>query len=137
MVPSFVIPDELIEQAARGNVVPFLGLYISVGRGNEPALPSLCELADKLVRRSRHTNVNPSLVHVARRFELLQRQHAFSSSSNKQLSNTSKRLPERPTFEMLHRRVIIPNCPVGLFKHSPLWEGVLLGTYHWQCQCVL
>jgi hypothetical protein len=93
---------------ARDNVVPFLGPHISVGRGNEPGLPSPRELADELARRLGYTDTNQTLSRVGQHFELQQGRHALLSFLNKQLLN-----PNQPLLAAHRMTATLPYLLLG------------------------
>ncbi len=119
IAPPVAVPDDLIEQVARDNVVPFLGPHISVGRGNEPGLPSPRELADELARRSGYTDTNQTLSRVAQHFELQQGRHALLSFLNKQLLNPNQQLlAAHRMIAALPWRVVVTSCLDDLLERS-------------------
>jgi hypothetical protein len=79
MSTSLVIPEELIEQFERGNIVPLLGAGLAEGGNGERGLPTNSELAQELARRSDYGESNLTLSRVAQYYELKQERHALIS----------------------------------------------------------
>jgi len=84
IAPPFAALDDLVEQVARDNVVPFLGPYISAGHVGELGLPS--------PRRSGYADTKRTLSPVAQHFELQLGRHALLSFLNQQFLNPNQSL---------------------------------------------
>jgi len=91
--------DDLIEQVARDNVVPFLDPHISAERIGESGVPSPRELADELARRSGYADANRTLSRVAQHFESQQGRHALLRFLDQQLLS-----PDQPPLAA-HRMI--------------------------------
>jgi hypothetical protein len=87
MITSLAIPEELIEQLERGNVVPLLGPDLSQGQNNEKGLPSLLELSQELARRSGYTDNSLAFSQVAQHYEIEQERQALISFLRERLTN--------------------------------------------------
>lgn len=87
MSTSLVIPEELIEQLERSNVVPLLGDGLAQEGEGKGGLPSQKELAQELARRSGYMESDLTLSRVAQHYELQQKRHALISFMRERLSD--------------------------------------------------
>jgi hypothetical protein len=69
MSTSLLIPEALVEQLERRNVVPLLGAGLAQGQDSARGLPSLSNLAQELARRSGYTDNDLTLSRVAQHYE--------------------------------------------------------------------
>ena len=83
-----LIPEELIEQLDRGNVVPLLGAEFAQEQDSEFGLPSPNSLVEELARRSGYSDGVMTLSRVAQHYELQQERHALISFLSDRLINS-------------------------------------------------
>jgi hypothetical protein len=70
MLTSLAIPEELLDQLERGNVVPRLGVRLAQDRDGEQGWTSLSNLVPELARRSRELDDPFPLFRVVKHFVL-------------------------------------------------------------------
>jgi hypothetical protein len=111
MTTPSLIPQELVEQLERGNVIPFLGHEIALGDAGEAGLPSQSQLAEELARRSSFTDADQTFSRIAQQYEMEQGRNALLSLLRERLLDPARQpLKSHRLLVNLPCRVIITTC---------------------------
>ena len=119
MSTTSLVPEELIEQLERENVVPLLGADLAQGAAGEWSLPSQSDLVRELARRSAYPDSDLRLSRVAQHFELQKERHALISFLSDQLINSRSRPQEIHRLLAAHPwRVVVTTSLDSMFERA-------------------